>query len=443
MSKVLLVAWREFRHTALTKAFIIGAVFTPALIAVVFLVMPKLLKTNIPPLKGTLAIVDPTGRWAPALEKELEPEQLRIHAMGIRESLERMSAGENLDLSALMVPVELEVKNFDPPADVSDLKDKVRRGEFVALGIVSAEALDPDVSETQNTLEFYVPTDAVPKHTELLQNVLAHAVVRARVENTGMDVNAARALVRRPEAFTRRLAPSGSEAKETTELRIFIPMGFMMLLWIATFTSGNYLLTTTIEEKSNKVMEVLLSAVSPFQLMGGKILGQAGVSFLMLAMYGGLGIAALVAFAVMDLVPPLHLLYLVLYFFMAFFMIASIMAGVGSAVSELREAQALITPAMLLLMIPLLLWFPIINDPNGVLATVTSFIPPLIPFVMILRVTAASDPVPFWQIIATLFAGYCWMFVMIWMCAKIFRVGVLMTGKPPTPLELLRWVRYR
>ena len=108
-----------------------------------------------------------------------------------------------------------------------------------------------------------------------------------------------------------------------------------------------------------------------------------------------------------------------------------------------QRSISLITPAMLLLMIPLLLWSPIINDPNGLLATVTSFIPPLIPFVMILRVTAATEPVPIWQIIATIVAGYCWMLVMIWMCAKIFRVGVLMTGKPPTPIELLRWVRYR
>ena len=128
---------------------------------------------------------------------------------------------------------------------------------------------------------------------------------------------------------------------------------------------------------------------------------------------------------------------------MAFFMIASIMAGVGSAVSELRDAQSLITPAMLVLMVPLLLWFPISNDPNGVLATISSFIPPLIPFVMILRVTTATEPVPFWQIIATLTSGFAWTIVMVWFCSKIFRVGVLMYGKPPTPLELIKWVRYR
>jgi ABC-2 type transport system permease protein len=177
--------------------------------------------------------------------------------------------------------------------------------------------------------------------------------------------------------------------------------------------------------------------------MTGKILGQAGVSCIMLLMYAGLGLATMTALAMMDLIPLIHLLYLAVFFVMAFFMIAAIMAGVGSAVSELRDAQSLITPAMLVLMVPLMLWFPITNNPNGALATISSFIPPLIPFVMILRVTAASEPVPIWQIIGTIVAGYAWMLIMIWMCAKVFRIGVLMYGKPPTPLELLRWLRYR
>jgi ABC-type Na+ efflux pump permease subunit len=415
-------------------------VFTPVAIFAVMLLMPLLLKTTIPPLNGKFAVVDPTGAWTPAIKFELQPDQLNNHAAGIMERIKRGSADP---LPAPNISVDIQVEQFDQSADIDELKEKVRDGEFLALASINPAALSRDFAVTQNNYELYVPTNTVPKHTELLQNICADAVVRARVQGAGMNLESARSIVQKPQALTRRLSPAGGEAPESTEWRIFIPMGFMMLLWIATFTSGNYLLTTTIEEKSNKVMEVLLSAVSPFQLMSGKILGQAAVSFLMLAMYGGLGIASMIALAKMDLIPTLHLVYLTLYFFMAFFMIASIMAGVGSAVSELREAQSLITPAMMLLMVPLLLWFPIINDPNGVLATITSFIPPLIPFVMILRVTSASEPVPFWQIIATLVAGYSWMIVMIWMCAKIFRVGVLMTGKPPTPIELLRWLRYR
>jgi ABC-2 type transport system permease protein len=145
----------------------------------------------------------------------------------------------------------------------------------------------------------------------------------------------------------------------------------------------------------------------------------------------------------MDLIPPILLVYLFIFFIMAFFMVAAIMAGVGSAVSELRDAQSLITPAMLVLMIPLILWLPISNSPNGVLASISTYVPPLTPFVMIMRVTSATEPVPTWQIISSIVAGFCWTIIMVWGCAKIFRIGVLMYGKPPTPLELLRWVRYR
>jgi ABC-2 type transport system permease protein len=122
-------------------------------------------------------------------------------------------------------------------------------------------------------------------------------------------------------------------------------------------------------------------------------------------------------------------------------MIASIMAAIGSAVNELREAQSLMTPAMLVLMIPLFLWLPISTSPNGLLATVTSFIPPLIPFVMILRV-AGDEVIPMWQIVLSLLIGYPAMVAMVWMAARVFRVGVLMYGKPPSPVELIKWVRY-
>jgi ABC-2 type transport system permease protein len=214
-----------------------------------------------------------------------------------------------------------------------------------------------------------------------------------------------------------------------------------MLIWIGAFVSANYLLTTTIEEKSNKVMEVLLSAVSPMQLMAGKILGQALVGGVMVGMYLGMGIAALIGMAMFDLIEWRDLILFGLYYIMAYFMIAAIMAAIGSAVNELREAQSLMTPAMILLMIPLMLWLPISDSPNGTLATVTSFIPPLIPFVMILRATG-SEPIPTWQIIASLIVGYPAMIAMIWMAAKIFRVGVLMYGKPPSPMELVKWMGY-
>lgn len=224
---------------------------------------------------------------------------------------------------------------------------------------------------------------------------------------------------------------------------MIVPGAFMMLLWITIFTSANYLLTTTIEEKSNKVMEVLLAATSPMELLAGKIFGYALVSTVMLVMYGGLGIAGLAAGTMLDIVPIEHLVYFLLCFVMAYFMVASMMAAVGSAVSDLREAQSLVGPVMMLLIIPLVLWAPIIENPNGLLATIMSFVPPASPFVLILRLTAATEPIPLWQTLLALTWGFACAYGMVWIAARIFRVGVLMQGKPPTPRELLRWAMVR
>lgn len=448
MRKILLVAWREFRHTALTKAFILGAVLTPIGIGAVMLIFPALLKTPLPPLTGTLAIVDPTGNVSPLVKGELTPEQIAARLLpGEDESGPRRRSGLSrrhiASAGNLLPPINISIQTIGPDADVEALKQRVRDGELTALAVIPPTALLQSPTDDENTFDLFVAGDISPFHSAMFEDALAESIVRARVSATGVNLAEARRLVAEPDANIRQLSKSGGEAKESAELKMLIPVAFMMLLWISTFTSGNYLLTSTIEEKSNKVMEVLLSAVSPFELMAGKILGQAAVSFIMLAMYSGVGLAALAVAARMDLIPPILLLYLFIYFIMAYFMVAAIMAGVGSAVSELRDAQSLITPAMLVLMIPLILWLPISNAPNGVLATVSSYIPPLTPFVMILRVTTATEPVPTWQIISSIVAGFCWTIIMVWACAKVFRIGVLMYGKPPTPLELFRWLRYK
>ena len=202
-------------------------------------------------------------------------------------------------------------------------------------------------------------------------------------------------------------------------------------------------LTTTIEEKSNKVMEVLLSAVSPTQLMAGKIFGQAAVAALMLVMFGGIIIAGLIALALSNILSVQLILLSLAYFVIAYFTIATVMAAIGSAVSELRDAQALMTPVIVVLMMPLVLYIPINNNPTSTLAVVTSMIPPLTPFVMPLRLAASPEPLPAWEIIASLLIGVGSVVCLLWITSRIFRVGVLMQGKPPSPMELLRWMRYR
>lgn len=459
MRKVLAVAWREFRYTALTRAFIIAAVGMPLIVALSLVLLPLVTRSAVQPLVGTLAVFDPTGAVQEALEFEMEPSRFGARVERVIEDLEQ-SADEAAQLpadtaqgvqsgaaaaaaiGAAMTGFDLDIERLATESDVQDAKERVREGALTALAVFAPSAGGAfNGTADGGRWELFVPPGFVPNHTMLLESLLADAAARARTSAAGLDIDQVRALVRRAPVTTTQLSSDGGEVREQVLAKMLIPGAFMLLLWMAVFVSANYLLTSTIEEKSSKVMEVLLSAVSPLQLMAGKLLGQSMVSAVMLLAYGGVGFTALAALASGDLVPVSHIVYLVLYFLMAYFMIASLMAAIGSAANDVHEAQSLLGPAMLVLLLPLMLWFPISQDPNGMLATITSFVPPLTPFVMILRVTATSEPVPAWQIALSIVIGYAAMAGMVWMAARVFRVGVLAQGKTPTPRELLRWLR--
>ena len=421
--RIRAIAWREFRYTALTKGFLFGAIILPG---IMFAAIPLLsmLSSQSAPLIGRVVVIDPTNSLAQSLEMSLP--------MSAQKSL------ENQDNSTISEPfkIELTVENISDTTRVEEFRAQLKESSLRALIIVTPSADGP-------AAELLVPSGASPRHTTILESALREAVTRARVTQANENYDRLSKLMGRSAIETRRVSPEGNESKENAQLRILIPAGFMFLLWIAVFTSGNYLLTSTIEEKSSRVMEVLLSAASPIELLTGKLVGQAGVAGVMLLMYGGVGLAGLGAAAMLDVVPLQHLLWMLVWFPLAYFTVAAIMVSIGSAVSDLREAQSLIGPAMLALTIPLMLWLPIVESPNGMLATISSFVPPAAPFVMILRLTAANEPVPMWQALLAVFVNVITVAAILWAGARIFRVGVLMQGKPPSPMELLRWIKAR
>ncbi len=422
--RIRAIAWREFRYTALTKGFLIGAIILPLIMFAAIPLLPMLLSSKSAPLIGRVVVIDPTNSLA-------QPFQMSL-PMDSDESQEKQ------DNSPLSEPlhVELSVETISDPARVDEFRAQLKDSSLRGLIIVTpgADGL---------TAELLVPSGASPRHTTILESTLRESLTRARVAQANENYDRLSKLMGRSAIETRRVSPEGSESKENAQLRILVPAGFMFLLWIAVFTSGNYLLTSTIEEKSSRVMEVLLSAASPVELLCGKLLGQAGVAGVMLLMYGGVGLAGLGAAAMLDVVPLQHLLWMLVWFPLAYFTVAAIMVSIGSAVSDLREAQSLIGPAMLALTIPLMLWLPIVESPNGTLATVTSFVPPAAPFVMILRLTAANEPVPMWQALLAVLVNVITVAAILWAGARVFRVGVLMQGKPPSPMELLRWIKAR
>ena len=214
----------------------------------------------------------------------------------------------------------------------------------------------------------------------------------------------------------------------------------MYLLFLGIIGTGQQMLSSIIEEKGSRVIEVLLSAISPFQLMAGKILGLAGIGLTVVCLWG---IAAYLTVRWQGLnveVTAAMLSYFIIYYILGFLLFSSIMVGIGSICNTIKETQSLMTPVMLVCVVPIIAWQNIIQNPDGTLARVFSFLPPMTPMVMILRLSAGSD---IWivEIIASIILLAAAVLVIIWLAAKVFRTGILMYGKRPGLWEVLRWIR--
>ena len=318
----------------------------------------------------------------------------------------------SLDAALGQVP-QLTVVGLSDAADVEQAKAPLKEGApkgvagtatRLALVVVHRDAVTRAAgSDRFGSYDLFVRGKLDDRLEEEIREGLREAIVEGRVRASGLDRKEIDALTRVDRTASRTVTAEG-ERTTNEALNVLLPAVFMGLLLISVFTSGQYLLTTTVEEKSNRVVEVLLSAVSAMELMVGKIIGQMGVGLLVLALYAGLGIVALVSFAMLGLLDPTLIVFLLVFYLLAYFTVASFMAAIGSAVNEMREAQTLMTPVMLLIMIPWMLWLPISRDPNSTLAVVLSFIPPVSNFVMLLRMSSTSPP-PMWQTWLSILVG--------------------------------------
>ncbi len=472
MFKTLLVARREFLATVLTKGFLLGILLPPVIMTVALTLMPLLMNSAAPKTTGTIAVIDHSGLVADALKtslnadsfksrraKKIEKANAKMQAKGINLPIDdrtKKVAAAAMEASAATLTVEIlpaetkeeEAKKPLMDANVRD-NDHANASQRVALivipqGAVQASAETPPAAgaDAPSPFEHYQLFTAPKLDIEVTQDIseeVDKAIIDARLKDANFDPVRIRALTSNPVTDTKVVTHEG-ERSDNGVAAMMIPGAFLILLWVSVLVGGQGLLMSTVEEKSSRVMEVLLSAVSPMQLMVGKIVGQMGVASLIMGLYATTGVGALVFFSLNHLLEPMVLVYAAIYFVIAFFLMASMMAAVGSAVNDIREAQALMQPIMIVMVIPMMLWMPIGRNPNGMFAQVVSFIPPISPFVMVIRI-AGSEKIPFWQIPASMAVGAISMIFMCWATAKIFRIGILMYGKPPNLKTLIKWVR--
>jgi ABC-2 type transport system permease protein len=206
-----------------------------------------------------------------------------------------------------------------------------------------------------------------------------------------------------------------------------------------------------LEEKNSRVVEVIVSAIHPVALMIGKLLGICLVGLTQLGLWLGAaaaltapGVVATLAFLPEGLeVPtlgPVIVLHFLLLFLVGYFFYATFYAMLGAAFNSAQEAQQLAWIAVIFVVAPWVFFVPVLNDPDSTLAVVTSLIPVFTPFLMMLRIAVKMPPT--WQILLGYFLTLALCAAMIWLAARIYRVGILMYGKKPSLRELWRWVRY-
>lgn len=465
-SKITRVAGREFASTAMTKGFIIGALVVPALMAALIPLIAILSAAAQPPAdKGTIYVLDRSGEVFNELESRLSPEEVRgrweeraKRASDFAKGMMGQSSAEGVDgqidqaMSFIKTP-EFRIIPTAPDVDIEELKTEIRdqiasksSTQDPAEKVIAVVEIDTDAANQVNESEGYGSYQAFfrPKLNEEtvgeIEAGVRWSIRERRYENAGLDRDQINQISSVDARESKEITEEG-ERKESSGIATFlIPVASLVLLIIATMTGGQYLLTTTIEEKSNRVVEVLLSACSPMELMTGKIIGQMGVGLSLLVVYNSLGIAALIAFNRLDMISGQTIILFFVFFLLAYFMLASMMAAIGSAVNDMREAQSLMTPVMLMMMIPYFFFMPVVRAPNSMLSTVSSFIPPISPFIMIMRVSS-TDPPPAWQIAAVILVNIIAVFFFLWFAAKVFRVGLLMYGKPPNLKTLFKWIR--
>jgi ABC-type Na+ efflux pump permease subunit len=216
----------------------------------------------------------------------------------------------------------------------------------------------------------------------------------------------------------------------------------MFILFLVVMATAPQLLNSVLEEKMSKISEVLLGSVSPFELMMGKLVGNLGIAVVLATIYvgGAYGLAAYYGYA--NVLSPGILAAFVLFLFLAILINGSMYMAVGAACSELKDAQSLMMPVMILSTFPIYIWFAVIQSPSSPLSVGMSLFPFATPYLMLMRMTLTPAP-PAWQVALSVVLTTLTSIACVWAAAKIFRTGLLMQGKAPTFRELARWVMAR
>ncbi len=371
-----------------------------------------------------VVVLDETGRVAPLLAARL--------------AAAREAGSPRGDRFVLFV----EEPGSDPAGRRRELDARVLAQDVDAWLWIDAEGL------ASNRIEYRADAVSNILTQQRLETEVAAAVRQARLQDAGYDQAEVAELVRPVKLVSVRISPAGSR-EQGGQAQFLLAYMLSFLLYAILAIYGVQVMQGVLEEKGSHVVELILSSVRPFDLMMGKLVGIGLVGLTQLAIWlGMLGLGTALATAgvlplraglplpVLELSFAFHFLAL---FVVGYFVYASFYAAIGAASSSLQDAQQFAFVAVLILLAGFMLFLPVVNAPDSRLAVVASLIPVFSPLIMMLRITVKMPPT--WQIAVGYTLAVLFIVFMIWACGRIYRVGILLHGKKPTPRELWRWVR--
>jgi ABC-2 type transport system permease protein len=419
--KVWLIVKREYLTRVKSKGFIIGTIIVPVL-GVGFCLLVIFLVNHQPAQSMRVVIVDNSGTLAESVRSRLDA---------------KLDNGQ-----AEFTVVETIVKPAAPDAAQQDLRARINAGKLDAYLWIPQDLSQSFELHMQNPGSFGLQAS--------LSRAVNQAVISERLSERGVHLDDSKEILRGSDLKLLKVSETG-EAEEKGQ-SIGIAIALVVLLYTALLSYGIITMRSVLEEKTTRTMEVLISVVRPFELLCGKILGVAAVAFTQFAIWM-ISIALLFSYGALATmttgqgsamagvhVPISLVVYAGVYFLGGYFLYSSMFAAIGAASSNEQDAQQLQWLAMAPLVCCMVIYSVILNDPSSTISVVLSEIPFFSPVLMALRISLRTPPG--WQISLSLVLLFFATVGTMYVSAKIYRVGILMYGKRPSLVEMLRWLRY-
>lgn len=429
MRNVWLVVKREYLERVRTRAFVIFTLLMPALVGAMVFVPAKLAGSKSGGTRHVVVVVSDASLGE-----------------GVRRELQDKSGADeqNRDFADRTNVVATTYKVDVNTAPGEDLRQRLVAD--VGAGNIDGFVWLTDEAITARKFRYSTKNANDFVESSAIRNAVSAALMKQQLSAHGVSAVEAENMLRRISMDTIRV-DKGKESKPTSTIAFLLPFLLMMMIYMTVLLYGVAVMRSVLEEKTNRVVEVLLSSITARELMAGKILGVGAVGLTQILIWAVLGgvFSAPTMVAMRPYLADLQMPVSVYVFFPVFFVLgymlySTMYAGVASMVNSEEEAQQMQWPIILPLILCTVFAMAVIRQPNSQLAFWTSMFPLTAPIVMFVRIVSQQPPM--WQIGLSVAILVVTIYGLMSLCSRIFRVGILMYGKRPTLPELLKWVKY-